>query len=86
MEERQKYRSCQHAKEQLPSATVELETSKIVEVETREKKRKRAAEEETPQKKQKNNSRNAKASKEKNDKIFMLGGKEYNTYSAMVDV
>jgi hypothetical protein len=42
MEERQKYRLCRHAKKQSPSATVELETSKIVEVETREKKKKKS--------------------------------------------
>ncbi len=42
MEERHKYRLCPHAKGQSPSATMELQTSKIVEVETREKKRKRA--------------------------------------------
>jgi hypothetical protein len=74
MEEKQKYRSCRHAMEQSPSATVELETSKIVEVETREKERKRA-EVETSR----------KTKKKKNSKIFRFDGKEYKTYSAMVD-
>jgi hypothetical protein len=51
-----------------------LETSKIVEVETREIKRKRA-EVETSQ----------KTKKKKNSKIFRFDGNEHKTYSAMVD-
>jgi hypothetical protein len=73
MEEKQKYQSCQHAKRESPSANVEVEKREIREAETREKKSRRA-EVEMPQKKKQ--SRNGKAAKQKNDRVFMFEGKE----------